>query len=219
MRKILFSVCVISITMNSCTNANGEEDLVQRTNLENNNLNSSSKSYNLEIENLAKKIVIASSKIMLDEYLITTNEQRFKDDLEKGIVFTSEHVTFAEMGDVFQNYFGIDKNATVDFFTIIYDNRELISKIDREQLQEAIANEAEIYNSTASSGSKLIFGALVSVINPKGCGWGVAAGVLDTGISAAATAIFSPTGVGAAIGAVSTAGYYASTVAQAVRCK
>ncbi len=219
MRKILFSICVISITMNSCTNANGEEDLVQKTNLENNNLNSPNKSYNLEVENLAKKIVIASSKIMLDDYIIETNEQRFKDDLEKGIVFKSEHVTPEEMGEVFQNYFGIDKNATVDFLNVFIENRELISKTDREILQEAIANEAAIYNSTASSGSKLIFGALVSIINPKGCGWGVAAGVLDTGLSAAATAIFSPTGVGAAIGAVSTAGYYASTVAQAVRCK
>lgn len=214
MRKILFSICVISITMNSCTNANGEEDLVQKTNLENNNLNSPNKSYNLEVENLAKKIIIASSKIMLDDYIIETNEQRFKDDLEKGIVFKSE-----EMGEVFQNYFGIDKNATADFLNVFIENRELISKTDREILQEAIANEAAIYNSTASSGSKLIFGALVSIINPKGCGWGVAAGVLDTGLSAAATAIFSPTGVGAAIGAVSTAGYYASTVAQAVRCK
>ncbi len=60
--------------MNSCTNVNGEEDLIQKTNLENNNLNSSNKSYNLEVENLAKKIVIASSKIMLDDYIIETNE-------------------------------------------------------------------------------------------------------------------------------------------------
>ncbi|AKK74089.1 hypothetical protein OK18_17045 [Chryseobacterium gallinarum] len=204
--------------MNSCTNTNGEEDLVQKVNVEN-HLNSSNKLYNQEVENLAKEIVLASSKIMLDDYIIETNEQRFKDDLEKGGVFTSEYVTFAEMGEVFQNYFGIDKDATVELFTVIYNNRSLISKIDREELQAAIANEAELYNSTVSPGTRLIFGALVSVINPKGCGWGVAAGVVDTALSAAATAIISPTGVGAAIGAVSTAGYYAATVAQAVRCK
>ncbi|MFY1047212.1 hypothetical protein [Chryseobacterium sp. GP-SGM7] len=219
MKKILLGICVISMTVNSCTNTDGYDDLGQRSNIENNNLNSTNKSYSLEIENLAKKIVLASSKIKLNEDLILKNESIFKMDLEKGKVFSSDHVTFAEMGDVFQNYFGIDKDATVDLFTIIYNNRELISEANREQLQEAVANEAEIFNSSTASENKLIFGALVTVINPKGCGWGVAAGILDTGISAAATAIFSPTGVGAAIGAVGTAGYYASTVAQAVRCK
>ena len=207
-------MCDLALITNSCTSVEGEQDSIIQTS------SITQKTSNEEINNLAKQIVQVSARINLNENLIETNEQKFYNDIQSGLIFNSQYTTFSEMGQTFEDYFGIDKNATTDLFTLIYDNRELISNVDPkgELLKEAIVHEAEIYTA-ANPQQKVIFGGLVYLINPKQCGWAVAAGILDTAISAVATAVTSPTGAGAVIGAASTATFYATTVAAAVRCK
>lgn len=137
------------------------------------------------------------------------------------MIFQNDYITPEEMGDVFYEYYLIDKDATVELFTLIYEKRNLISNVDPsgEMLNDAIMLEAEMYNSQSTSQNKLFFSALVAAINPKSCGYAVVAGVVDTALSAVVTAVTVPTGVGAVAGAVSTAASYTATIAAAVRCK
>lgn len=217
-KNVTLGLLAISLIMSSCNTTGDSENLLPEDTI-------SGLAHNkaVTIDDVAKQIVEVSSRITINEGIIEGNQERFFADLNNGVLFTSDYTTFSEFGQVFQDYFGISKIATEDLFTIFYDNRELISQVDPEGklLAEAIAREAEAYNTAnpISAQNKFIFNALVSIINPKGCGWGVAAGVADTALSAVATAIVSPSRVGAAIGAATTAGLYADTVVKAARCK
>lgn len=218
-KNVTLGLLAISLIMSSCNTTGDSENLLP----EDTKISGLAHNKAVTIDDVAKQIVEVSSRITINEGIIEGNQERFFADLNNGVLFTSDYTTFSEFGQVFQDYFGISKTATEDLFTIFYDNRELISQVDPEGklLAEAIAREAEAYNAAnpTSAQNKIIFGVLVSIINPKGCGWGVAAGVADTAASAVLTAVTSPTGAGAVVGAISTAGFYADTVVKAARCK
>lgn len=216
-KNVTLALFAVLLTVSSCNSTN-DSVLNEDVKASNSVSNTQAKT----IDEVAKQIVAVSTRITINEGMIEANEKQFNDDLNNGVIFTSQETTFSELGTVFEKYFGISAAATEDLFNVFYQNRALISQVDPKGtlLAEAIANEAEAYNiANPSEQNKIIFGVLVSIINPKGCGWGVAAGVADTAASAVLTAVTSPTGAGAVVGAISTAGFYADTVVKAARCK
>lgn len=217
MKKAIYVLAML--TAFSCTT--DENDLNNLNQMEVKDSSLTQKTSNREIDNLAKNIVQVLAKINLNEEIIEGNIDRFNEDLQKGAIFKNDYISPEEMGEAFEKYYAIKKDATVELFTLIYENRNLISDSDPsgKLLNEAIMQEAEIYNAQSTSQNKLIFSALVAAINPKGCGYAVVAGVVDTALSAVVTATTAPTGIGAVAGAASTAASYTATIAAAVRCK
>lgn len=129
-----------------------------------------------------------------------------------------DDLSYEEQINALADIFEMEEEVAHNYFNAVNNNAALmVNPANRDALIEGIF--CYVYGQDDQAQGRWIFSALANIMDVDKCsGWNIAAGVLDTAISGAATVALSTTGVGLAIGATNTAASYANTLDTALDC-
>lgn len=200
-KYVPFLMFIFAFSLNSCTK---DEETLDNS--------------NADFTLFAKSLADAGSKMYIDKELILANEEAFLEAVSNNTLFeNSENITFEEFGDVFQDYFGVDKKQTIFFLETVNSNKHLLEEPNgRELLEQALISEI---NNREESQEKWLFRSILSAVGGEhSCGTRIMASFLDTAILATTTIVTAPTGVGAVVAGIGTASAYGLLVVEVARC-
>jgi hypothetical protein len=173
---------------------------------------------------VAKLFIENSKDVVINTEKVEQNYESFMNSLNSAQNRSNNDFTFYELSEMLEENFDIPKESMMQFFTISYNYRDLLSEDNaRELLIAELENQVsqiDPSDTTTNESGRWLFATLHEIFadDDTHCSVQVLAHIVDAMVLTAAAAITAPTGVGAVVAGVGVASSVAAATAVASSC-